>query len=230
MRAVAYCGTRGVYRYMIPSIKSLLTHTKVDTVYLFIEDDYFPEYLPRQCEVVNVSGQRFFSPTGQNYSQWWTWMAMMKCTLTKLLPDLDRILYLDIDTIVVQDLAKLWELDLEGRYMAAVREPEKSVVKPYYNTGVIMLNLDKIRKDGADDILIRKLNKQYYEFPDQDAMNEVFEGRVLDLQTAYNHAPAFMPSKQSPKVIHYAAMSKERWITKPRVQKYDSIPWEVITE
>ena len=75
MKVATYCGTRGTYRYMIPSVKSLIAHTKVDKVYLFIEDDYFPERLPLQCEAVNVTGQRFFSPTGQNYTQAWTWMA-----------------------------------------------------------------------------------------------------------------------------------------------------------
>ena len=229
MKVATYCGTRGTYRYMIPSVKSLIAHTKVDKVYLFIEDDYFPERLPLQCEAVNVTGQRFFSPTGQNYTQAWTWMAMMKTTLTKLLPDMDKALYLDIDTIVEKDLSELWDMDMDGYYMAAVREPQKSQKEPYYNTGVCMFNLDAIRRDKLDDEVIRKLNKQHYWFPDQDCMNEVFAGHILELDGSYNVTSFTTPAKDI-KVVHYAAIAKEKWINKPRVQKYDRIPWRMIAE
>lgn len=49
-------------------------------------------------------------------------MILLKTAFTKLFPDLDKILALDVDTIVVNNISKLWELDLNDYYVAAVEE------------------------------------------------------------------------------------------------------------
>ena len=127
MKAAAYCATRNLYHDLIPSIKSLLLHSDVEKIYLLIEDDDFPEYLPPECKCINVSQQKYFIPGGPNWNRKWTWMVLMRCALSKILPpDLDRVLSLDADTIVEMDISDLWDLDLTGWYLAAAREPLKS--------------------------------------------------------------------------------------------------------
>ena len=173
MKAAAYCATRNLYPDLIPAIKSLLMHSDVDKIYLLIEDDAFPEPLPDACECINVSRQMWFRPGGPNWSQKWTWMVLMRCALTKILPEtLDRVLSLDADTIVERDISELWDLDLTGWFLAAVREPRKSSPKTsYFNAGVVMYHLAQLRAEGMDDKLIRALNEKAYECTDQDAIN-----------------------------------------------------------
>ena len=66
MKAAAYTGTRNLYSGMVPAVKSLLAHSDVEKVYLLIEDDEFPYYLPDCVETVNVSNQTYFRPGGPN--------------------------------------------------------------------------------------------------------------------------------------------------------------------
>ena len=46
LRVAAYCGTRNLYKDMVPAVKSLLVNSNVDKIYLLIEDDQFPYKLP----------------------------------------------------------------------------------------------------------------------------------------------------------------------------------------
>ena len=46
-------------------------------------------------------------------------MAMMRATLSKLFPNLDQILSLDVDTIIEKDISNLWNLNLDDYYLAA---------------------------------------------------------------------------------------------------------------
>ena len=127
MKAAAYCATRNLYHDLIPSVKSLLLHSDVGKIYLLIEDDNFPEYLPPECECINVSQQKYFIPGGPNWNRKWTWMVLMRCARSKILPpDLDRVLSLDADTIVEMDISDLWDLDLTGWYLAAAGERDEA--------------------------------------------------------------------------------------------------------
>jgi lipopolysaccharide biosynthesis glycosyltransferase len=69
-------------------------------------------------------------------------MVLVRAAYTKIFPDLDRILSIDIDTIVNENISELWDLDLTGYYIAAVEERELSKAEgSYFNMGVAMLNL-----------------------------------------------------------------------------------------
>ena len=95
MRAAVYAGTRNIYADMIPSMKSLLMYSNVDKIYFLIEDDEFPYELPPEVECINVSNQKWFDPEGPNFISKWSYMILLRAALTKLFPDLDRILSLE---------------------------------------------------------------------------------------------------------------------------------------
>jgi len=101
-KVAAYSGTRNLYPYMVTAAKSLLLNSDVEKIYFLIEDDIFPHTLPNEIECINVSGQTFFQPNGANMHSHFTYMSMMRATYSKLFPDLDRILSLDVDTIVIK--------------------------------------------------------------------------------------------------------------------------------
>jgi len=87
--------------------------------------------------------------------------------MSKILPkEIDKILYLDIDTLLIGPIDELWNIDISNSYCAGAKEPKKETDFSYINTGVLLMNLKKIREDKKDDEWIELLNKNVYEFPD----------------------------------------------------------------
>ena len=119
--------------------------------------------------------------------------ALLKFDLTELLPQLDKVLYLDGDVIVQEDLGGLFSTDLKENYCAAVKDvgigipTELAPLKgAYFNSGVMLLNLKKMREDGVREKLYRYRAEGFNRFMDQDAFCMVFRGRVLFLPVRYN--------------------------------------------
>lgn len=126
--------------------------------------------------------------------------------LPELLPDLDRILYLDIDTIVVDSLAPLWEIDLGSNYLGAVTnvlQPELShhpaelaLAGPeaYFNSGVLLMNLDAMRRDRCGERLYRFAvdHRDEVLWPDQDALNVLLGHRRVPLHPRWNLTNALL--------------------------------------
>lgn len=208
MKTVAYAGTRNLYPYMVIAAKSLLCHTKVDRIYFLTEDDAFPEWLPPVIETVNVSDQTYFRMDSENYNTRFTYMSLMRVCYAKLFPKLDRILQLDVDTIVADDISPLWDVDMEGKWFAAVPE-WRSNYRPYgpkyYNVGVTMFNLDQIRKDKADDQLIELLNGPRLTYIEQDAINKLGLPLKKDIELPTRYNESIVTGKtMEPAIVHYA--------------------------
>lgn len=120
--------------------------------------------------------------------------------LPDLLPDVERILYLDVDTIVADALEPLWETDLDGHYLAAVtnvfmrdhlhRPASLGLAGPevYFNSGVLLMNLEEMRRDGCTEALRAYAVESgpKIEWPDQDTLNVVLGPRRLPLHPRWN--------------------------------------------
>ena len=224
MKAAVYTGTRNLYGLMVPAVKSLICNSDVDEVWLLIEDDVFPHELPDVVNVRNVSGQTYFRADGPNMGSRFTYMAMMRAALAKEFPDYDRILALDVDTIVDGDISELWGLPLErGYYLAAAHEPVKTNLhgRLCVNIGVCLYNLAKLR-DGMCDTAIGRLNSEPYRYLEQDVFNELCAGKILNISANYN-ATRFTARADNPKIVHFAGESE--WGNKPLVKKYMRMSW-----
>lgn len=222
MKAACYCATRNLYDALLAPLKSLLANSGVERVYLLIEDDRFPYPLPSCVQCINVSAQPYFRPDGPNYHSGWTWMVLMRAALHRVFPDLDSILSLDVDTIVAQDISPLWDLPLEGHWLAAVREPQRSQKGLYINAGVMLLNLRQLRADGKGDELIEALNTRPYDYNEQDCISELCRGGILEIPSVYN-ANAFTEPTATRAIVHYAATPW--WRTEPLPLYWRDQPW-----
>ena len=223
IRAACYAATRNLYPEMAAAAKSLLAHTDLDRVYFLIEDDAFPTPLPPVIETINVSRQTFFKPDGPNFRTGWTYMVLMKAALHRIFPDLDRILMLDCDTIVRADVGDLWDLDLEGHWLGAAREPQKTTRKRLYcNCGVMMMNLAQLRADGKGDELIETLNARKWEYCEQDAIAALCQGGILEIPSEFNANDFTLPCRE-PKIVHYAAVYQ--WQEKPLFTAWKQARW-----
>lgn len=221
MKCVVYSASRNLYPYLKAAVHSLLKHTTVDKVYLLIEDDKLPFEMPDVCETVNISKQSYFRTSGPNFKTRFTYLSLMRVCYAKLFPDLDKILQLDVDTIVTDDISKLWDVDLNGKYFAAVEE-YLSNWKPfgpkYYNIGVAMFNLDYIRKTHVDDDLINDLNNKFYPYIDQDVWNKYGVTKAADLDVIFNESFA-TGYTDHPAIVHYAGV--KNWFDYGKMKRWE---------
>jgi lipopolysaccharide biosynthesis glycosyltransferase len=145
-----------------------------------------------------------------------------------LLPHLvnaPRLIYLDCDTLVFRDLSGLFDLELsDGKLLAAVRDSETlslaqdspvvakamnlSAQGPYFNCGVMLMNLDELRKqhffESAVDFLNRWSGK--YRFWDQSAINFLLHRQIDELPENWNRASWRFDAQQNNDldcVLHY---------------------------
>lgn len=79
--------------------------------------------------------------------------CLLKFDLCDLIPDYDKILYLDGDIIVRKDLWELYSIDVEGKYAAAVKE--LACIKNdtgNINAGIMLFNAKRIREEKLSEI------------------------------------------------------------------------------
>lgn len=124
-----------------------------------------------------------------------SYAAWLKVFLINDIPeDVKRILYLDCDTLVEDDLEELFFMDLEGKPVAAVYDclGESQCVRigceRYYNAGVTLYDLDGIRKSNTSGQMFSHLqeNKHRYALNDQDFLNDYFREKIVTLPLRYN--------------------------------------------
>lgn len=126
--------------------------------------------------------------------------ALLRLCLPELLPEVDKILYLDGDIIVKGSLADLFATDLGDNWIAAGRDtcpvyhPERMRlldIAPehwYFNSGVVLMSLAAFRKIDLAGIVSRYADEHFkvIESPDQDALNFICQGHTLYLHPRYN--------------------------------------------
>ncbi len=136
-------------------------------------------------------------------------ITLQKIYLPTYLDKLDKVLYLDADTIVKEDLKKLYSTDISSVYLAAVKDGlmyqhpnhiEEIGLKWrnfYFNSGVMLLNLKKMRKDNIEAKSIRYFQTNKEVFGDQDVLNVVVKDKVTTLSCRYNINSTFFEEKDA---------------------------------
>lgn len=223
-RVAVYAGTKNIYDQMYVCLKSLLANNKMDRVYLLIEDDEFPYPIPENVHPFNISRQEYFKEGTPNYSSKWSYMTMMRCVFGAMFPDEHRILWLDCDTIVNDDITDLFDMNMDGYMYAGAIEPQncKNVFR-YINCGVLLMNLDMIRQTNRESEMVMFLNSYQFNFPDQDVINMLCQGWIRIIGSEYNQSP-YTTATTRPKIYHFAAINNffDDWVYK----KYDAMKIE----
>ena len=222
MKVAVYTGTRNLYEHMVVAAKSLVANSDVEKIYFLIEDDVFPYDIPDMIETRNVSGQTFYDMrTNPNAKSRFTYMAMIRVAFTKIFPELDKILSLDVDTIAIKDVSAVFDLPVDDFYFAAVEGAERDG----WNAGVMLQNLKKLRETHMDDFLINELNTKEYKFLDQRVYNDYCKDAVYNMPPDYNVNEYCLPS-DDPKIIHYAG--KLSWDGESDYLRYKGLSWDEI--
>jgi lipopolysaccharide biosynthesis glycosyltransferase len=172
------------------------------------------------------------------YSQRWPESAYTRLFLGELMPEeMKKALYLDCDTIITDDISELWKMDVSGYTIYGVKDCIGKAYKEnigldrnavYVNAGVLIINLEKLRKINIGESIGMFLNTyaKRMNYSDQDLLNGVFHGNfgvlnakydVMTLQYAYDYdeirkirhptnyysKEEFIESKTHPAIVHF---------------------------
>ena len=208
---IVYALTANYIDKMLPSLKSLKEHNPEARVFLLTEVDEVD--LPYDVEVINVSKQTWFTEEGVNYKNYFTYINLLKVCYAEILP-VDKVIHLDADTIVCDSLEPMWNVDLDGKWFAAVPE-YYGAYKPfgtmYFNMGIAVINLKQMREDDIIDTMVKYLNTVPQPWADQDAWNlyALWYNKALALAVRYNENPV-CGFTDDPAIVHYCA-NKNWW-------------------
>ncbi len=121
----------------------------------------------------------------KSYLGKWNIGIYYRLQLVKLLPNLDKIIYADVDTVFLNDLSDADKIDLKDNIIAGVKDSDN-----YINSGFCIFNLKEIRKQKLYDkwIHLSQINK--YNFPDQDLLNYTTQNKQKYISLKYNFIPS----------------------------------------
>ncbi len=142
--------------------------------------------------------------------------------IPNLYKEYDKALYLDSDIVVLDDIANLYNIDLGDNLVGAI--PDEAVSKVpefvnyvinrikvenenhYFNAGVLLMNLKKLREIEFEDIFINLIDKVTFNVAqDQDYLNTICKDQVHYIDKVWNKMP--LPDEnikdKDIKLIHY---------------------------
>ena len=113
--------------------------------------------------------------------------------LSPIIFDLNRIIYLDGDTLTFKDISQMYQMELKNNYVYGILDFFTHGIdylgiksEKYINAGVIILNLEKIRKDNKIFDLIKVIeSKIILNNQDQTLINYVFYPKIGIIPSKY---------------------------------------------
>ena len=242
---VLYAGNIKVFDGLLISLTSLAKHTKqpftayvltmdlqeIDQAYMPIQDNqiallksvitkYNPENKIVKIDTTDLYHQIFDNSKNNEVSRC-TPYAMLRL-LAPHLPLPNKIIYLDVDTIVNGDIAELYAIDVSKHEAGVVRDimfVNFVGFFNYFNSGVMLLNLDKIKQTGSFDKAIEMCKAKRMAFADQDALNKYIKYRLM-IPYKFNwfrHKCKYNDNI----VVHHLCNARQVGNTKHRIK-----PWE----
>lgn len=136
-----------------------------------------------------------------------------------LFPQYDKAIYLDSDTVLLADIAELFDKDIGENLIGAVNDEAVINVpafceytqkalnispKKYFNSGVIVLNAKKMREMDFYKVFTKVLSS--YDFvvaPDQDCLNLICKDQVYYYGVEWNKLPIGGKTDNTPKLVHF---------------------------
>lgn len=141
--------------------------------------------------------------------------------LPSLLPNVDKILYLDCDVLARTSFEELYNADVKKYAVAMIsdveseKEAKRLNIKKYYNAGVMLINLDYWRKNDIEKKLFdyAMKNKKTILWQDQDIINVVLQKEIKEVDLKWNYS-YFLYDKineedlKKSAIIHFAGRFK----------------------
>ncbi len=183
-----------------------------------------------------------------NTLQYWSISMWYRIFIPLIMPKYERVAYFDSDICFNQSIDELFKISFNENEILAILDTISPILnynqsrkqhltqilglkKPeaYFNSGVILFNIKKINKQHYINQCLKKIESTNLQFPDQDLLNIVFEGKTKLIPSKYNsqyHFPIFRETDfyyadeeyqkdyldgfKNPVIVHYTS-SRKPW-------------------
>lgn len=202
---IALCTDENFSIPALVCITSIFENNKEEECHIFVLTDGLSQVAEEKfyrltsiynqtIDVLKIDRHRF---DGLTVSERYPVSMYYRFLLPEMLPKEKIVLYLDCDIVVRRPLKDLFATNISGYSLGAVVsqscdwvkwQNELKLTTPFFNSGVLLMNLDYWRKNNIFDSLVKWVaeSKTDMWLPDQYALNKVLEGTVLYLDYTYN--------------------------------------------
>ena len=171
-----------------------------------------------------------------------------RMSLPWILKNYTKVVNLGADIIIRRDIADLFyermdaatyiggvmDIGYQGRLSLDISKKELGLENPYeyINADVLILDLEKIRRDFTQDELMESWQKRRFRCAEQDALNWFFSGHIYQLDLRWNVFPEKMSSEYD--IMHAPEASRKAWrncLDNPYIVHYAASPkpWQLPT-
>lgn len=241
--SIAFCFDNNMWTHAGVAITSLLYHGRgvcAYDIYCVVPSDFGGSKRRELTSVVanmdpnsKISFLNANNDFDDSVTHQYTVGIYYRFMLAKMLPKIKRIIYADVDVAFNDCLDELYNCDIGDNVIAGVRDASQGRAWPsqkngYINSGVLVMDLDKIRRLGLYEKWIELSKCDQFMYPDQDILNKTCDGRILYLPLKFNYMPGagnwlqpavaqgiyseseFMDATKNPVIIHY--ILRQPWL------------------
>lgn len=146
--------------------------------------------------------------------------------IAAMFPQYDKGIYIDSDVVLCRDISELFDTEIGDNYIGACHDMSISDIPPfvaytedaigvkkeeYVNSGVLLMNLKKLREDKFEEHFLSLLSEYHFDSvaPDQDYLNAICNGHIYYLPARWDVMPnEAKPIFENPALVHYNLFSK----------------------
>lgn len=217
------------YYYVIKILYTNISEENKEKINKYTKENINIEFVDLNYYIEKIKGKLYT----RDYFSMTTYFRLF---ISNLYPQYNKAIYLDSDIVLLTDVAKLYNEDIGDNLVGAVpddiiqqnqvfQEYVEKVVgvasyKNYFNAGMLIMNLDQLRKNKFQEKFLYLLeNVKYSVVQDQDYLNRICKGRVKLLDIGWNVMPNATTdvNEEDIKLLHYNYQYKP-W-------HYDNIPY-----
>ena len=224
---ICFAVTNNHFDKLLPIIYSFKKYSNKDSKFNFyiITDDknlekYYLQLEPLKDQRTNfkiVDATKYMQQINVTFNHWRTFMSYMKFFIPVLFPEVDKILYMDYDTMIFnKGVENVYNLDFEDNYLIATEDflftcnglcnLDKNlflqyqifshITEHYFNSGVLLINSEKIREEGFDKQIKQFLKQDRPDDINNSTMFKIFQ-ELKQKRTVYPKDITFKLTDQS---------------------------------
>ncbi|MBQ4598487.1 MAG: glycosyltransferase family 8 protein [Clostridia bacterium] len=185
-------------------------------------DNFTIECTPMQAGLESITDRM----SNRLRCDYFTLTIYFRLFIPTMFPEFDKGIYIDSDVVLRGDLAELYDIDIGDNLIGACADRSVVEVPPlarymenavgvekhsYINSGVLLMNLKKLREVELDRHFLTLLNTYHFDCiaPDQDYLNAICNGKIHYLDARWDAMPnEDQPPLSDAKLIHYNLFSK----------------------
>ena len=185
-------------------------------------DNFTIECTPMQAGLESITDRM----SNRLRCDYFTLTIYFRLFIPTMFPEFDKGIYIDSDVVLRGDLAELYDIDIGDNLIGACADRSVVEVPPlarymenavgvekhsYINSGVLLMNLKKLREVELDRHFLTLLNTYHFDCiaPDQDYLNAICNGKIHYLDARWDAMPTEdQPPLADAKLIHYNLFSK----------------------